>query len=187
MDLFGNMASPKMKISDLVSKGELIPIKRGIYLHGKVYKRHYSKLVLAGMIYGPSAISFEYALSYHGLIPERVELIQSICFKRDKIFETPIGNFKYKYISEKLYSLGISYHQTELGNFFMATPEKAICDMAYFEKFVHFSEVEKYLFDSLRIDKSELAKMDLELLNELESTYKRKSVQMIVRAIKEQV
>lgn len=183
LDLFKDMASPKMKISDLTKNNELISIKRGIYLHGDMYQRDFSRLVLAGLIYGPSAISFESALSLHNLIPERVEAITSICFKRKKLFQTPVGRFTYKYIPKELYPLGINYHQTNLGNFFIASPEKAICDMAYFEKLTDVESAKSYMLDSLRIDRIDIQKLNLELLLKLEKSYKRKSISLIKDAI----
>lgn len=185
LDMFQEMASPKMKVAKLVKNNDLIPIKRGFYLHGQKYKKPYSKLVLSTMIYGPSAISFEYALSFHGLIPERVETLTCICFKRNKSFDTPVGTFTYKYIARELFPIGLEYHQTELGNFFMASPEKAICDMAYFEKFTTLKEAETYLFVSLRIDRNVIKDLNFEKILLLERTYKRKSVSLIVDVIGE--
>lgn len=186
MDMFKEMASPSMKIAELVKKGDLIPIKRGLYIHGAKYKKDYSKLVLSGLIYGPSAVSFEYALSHHGLIPERVETISCLCFKRNKSFDTPVGKFSYKYIAEEIYPIGIEFEQTKLGNFFIASPEKAICDMAYFDKISSVKEAKSYLFESLRIDRSEIANLNFENLLIIERSYKRKSVSLIVDAIGEE-
>jgi hypothetical protein len=183
LDLFSDHKYPRDKIKNLLDQGELIHIKQGLYLLGPEYGRSYSKEVLAGMIYGPSAISLEYALFYHGLIPERVEVVTSICFKRNKKFRTPIGDFSYRYIASELYSLGIDYVQSEDGNFFIAGPEKAICDLAYYAKIASDDEALDYVLGSLRIDEGELRKLNLSLLFELAKTYKRLSVKCLVDAI----
>lgn len=182
--LYSDLRMPRNKISNLVKKGELKPIRRGLYLHGDIYEREYSKHVLAGMIYGPSAVSFEYALSCHELIPERVETITCISLKKDNEFETLVGNFSYKYISKDLYPEGLEYFQTSLGNYFMASPEKALCDMAYFEKINTTEDALSYLFEFLRIDREGLKKLSLERLLLLEKKYKRKSVVLIVDAVR---
>ena len=182
--LYGDLQMPKNKIAGLVKKGDLIPVRRGLYLHGKNYERLYSKVVLSGMIYGPSAISFEYALSHYGLIPERVEVITCLCFKRDKKFETPVGNFHYKYISKDLYPEGLEFFQTELGNYFMASAEKALCDMAYFQTITSVKSAEVYLFESMRVDRDEIKKLSLEKLLLLERCYQRKSVGLVVDALR---
>ena len=42
----------------------------------------------------------EYALQYHGLIPERVDLVTSMTCNR-KNFNTPVGRFRYTYLNKK--------------------------------------------------------------------------------------
>ena len=66
-------AHPRDKITDLIRKKVIIRIKKGLYIFGDDYRQHlYSRELLANLIYGPSYISMEYALHYHGLTPERV-------------------------------------------------------------------------------------------------------------------
>jgi len=183
LSLFSAQKYPRDKIKNLLAKGDLIHLKQGLYLIGTQYRRSYSKEVLAGMIYGPSTISFEYALSYYGLIPERVEVVTSLCFKRNKKFSTPIGGFSYRYVTAQLYPLGINYVQGHDGNFFIATPEKALCDLAYNTKFENDHEALDYLMGSLRIDEEELLKLKASLLLEIGKKYARRSVLHLVDAI----
>lgn len=182
-DMFKDYKFSKDKIKNLVKSNDLINVVRGLYIPGEDYKRLYSKEVLAGLIYGPSAISLTYALSYHGLIPERVETITSISFKKNKIFNTPIGVFTYKYIPQIKFSVGLRYEQTELGNFFIAGPEKAICDLAYFEKIKSHEAALEYLIDDLRIYESALMKLDIEQCFEIKKQYRKESVTNVVNAI----
>ena len=89
-------ARPRDKITDLIRKNNIIRIKKGLYIFGDDYRRYpFSRELLANLIYGPSYISLEYALHYHGLIPERVEALTSITTGRSRIFLTPVGLFKY--------------------------------------------------------------------------------------------
>jgi predicted transcriptional regulator of viral defense system len=63
---------PRRNISEWIKKGELIRVKKGLYVFGpKASQGPYSIEVLANLIYGPSALSMQYALYYHGLIPEQ--------------------------------------------------------------------------------------------------------------------
>jgi predicted transcriptional regulator of viral defense system len=183
LDMFSEQKYPRDKIKNLLAKGELIHLKQGLYLLADEYGRDYSKEVIAGMLYGPSAISYEYALSYHGIIPERVEVITCVCFKRNKKFSTPIGEFNYRYQAQELYPLGIHLMQTSLGNFFLATPEKALCDIAYDLKMTSTEEALDYLLGSLRCDEEELRKLNASLLMRLVKIYKRRSVQHLVEAL----
>ena len=59
-------------------------------------KKHRSELiqleVLANLIYGPSYVSYEYALTYYGLIPERVFEVTSATTQKNKMFNTPFDS-----------------------------------------------------------------------------------------------
>lgn len=183
LDLFGEQKYPRDKIKNLVAKGDLIHLKQGFYLLGTDYGRDYSKEVIAGMLYGPSAVSFEYALSYHGLIPERVEVLTSVCFKRNKAFSTPVGEFTYRYQPVEIYPLGIDLIQSALGNFFLAGPEKALCDLAYDAKLSSRDEASDYLLGSLRVDEAELRRLDTSLLLRLAQFHRRPSVRYLIEAL----
>ena len=176
LNLFKNYKAPRDKIKNSVKSGDLIHIKNGLYILGDVYDRQISKEVVSGLIYGPSAISFEYAMAFHNLIPEKVTQITCICFKRNKYFNTPIGRFSYKYISQSKYSPGIQYHETPLGNFFIASPEKALCDTIYFNNLITSHNIHEYITEDLRIDQEELKKLNMALLVQLVTTYKRNRV-----------
>ncbi len=73
-------ASPRTKLSRMVKKGEIFPIIKGLY----ETEKSTPGFLLAGSIYGPSYISFEYALSFYGLIPEAVYTVTSATFEKKK-------------------------------------------------------------------------------------------------------
>lgn len=62
---------------------------------------------LASAIYGPSYVSFETALAWHGLIPERVEEIVSATLKRATFFEAKAGRYRYRPVPVRIYPIGI--------------------------------------------------------------------------------
>ncbi len=68
------------KLSREVKNGHLFKIINGLYETNKNTPGY----LLAGSIYGPSYISFEYALSFYGLIPERVSTITCATFDKKK-------------------------------------------------------------------------------------------------------
>ena len=183
LEKFKNYSYPRDKLKNLVKEKELIHVCQGIYLPGHDYRRSYSKEVLAGIIFGPSVISFEYALSFYDLIPERVETITSLCFKRNKVFQTPLGRFTYQYIAPKKFPIAINYEQTDLGNFFIATPEKALCDLAYFQKIQNNNDALEYIIDDLRISEKKLSQMNVLMLLELKMGYSKKSVNHLVDSL----
>ncbi|MCG2712079.1 MAG: hypothetical protein L6416_07130 [Candidatus Omnitrophica bacterium] len=166
--------NPRVKINDLLKKGKIIRVKKGLYVFGPDLAREpYSKDVLANLIYGPSYISLESALSFYGLIPERVEAITSITSKRKKLFNTPVGIFSYRYINPAIYSYGVTLHELDKNHsILIASKEKALSDMLYFSvKMKDEPQIKKYLFDDLRIDIEGIKDFDLKKINRLSGLY----------------
>jgi predicted transcriptional regulator of viral defense system len=134
---------------------ELIQIKRGLYQLAPRYERKgVHPFQLAERIYGPSYISFESALSYHGLIPESVYTITSATFKQSREFQTPAGIFSYTHIPKESFPLSIKRIEENGHIFLMATPLKAIADYFY-SKRPEWEGLES-ISKSLRIDPENL-------------------------------
>jgi len=166
--------NPRVKIHDLLKKGLIIRVKKGLYVFGPEWARQpYSNEVLANLIYGPSYISLEYALYYYDLIPERVETVTSITNKRKKFFNTPVGAFSYRYINSSIYPYGITVHDIDkYHSILIATREKALSDMLYFQnKINNVCQIEEYLLDNLRIEKTVLAGFDMNKVKVLARYY----------------
>ena len=89
--------------------------------------------LIAGSIYGPSYISFEYALSFHGLIPKRVTTITCATFnkKKKKICNTMFGTFTYRDVPKDAYSEEIVICTENNYSYQIAIAEKALCDKIY--------------------------------------------------------
>ncbi|MDM8526165.1 hypothetical protein QUF80_22545 [Desulfococcaceae bacterium HSG8] len=183
--------SPRDKISRMLRNGEIIRIKKGLYIRSPGYGGKADKKVIANLIYGPSYISLDFALQYRGLIPERVELVTSITSKRNKIFHTPLGSFSYKYLHHSKFHPGVLLEKTELsgqrGNrenktgFFIASEEKALCDkLATVRDIDKPEDIPEYLESDLRID-TDLLRLDIRQLYKIEKVYKKKSVTAFVR------
>ena len=173
-DVLKSYKNPRVKINDLLKKECIIRIKKGLYVFGApLSKGPYSKEVLANLIYGPSYVSLDYALSFYGLIPERVETVTSITNKRNKIFKTPIGVFSYKYINPLNYSLGITLCKLDkYHTIIIATKEKALADTLYFsDKIEDASQMKEYLFENLRIDMHEFKKCNIREMKKLADLY----------------
>ena len=163
-------ASPKNRLSRMVHKGEYIQITKGLYETDRSTPGH----LLAGSIYGPSYLSFEFALGYYGMIPEAVYSFTSATFekKRKKSFETPFGTFTYRDVPSVVYSLGVDIIQEGQYSFMIASREKAICDQLYkTNPMSNYSELREFLFADLRIDASELEKINLQDLGILAERY----------------
>ena len=94
MSLLSAYSNPGMKVSALSRAGDIVRVKKGLYVFGERHRRRpYSMELLANLIYGPSMVSSDYMLAHYGLIPEAVYTLTSVTFKRPKNFETPLGAF----------------------------------------------------------------------------------------------
>lgn len=162
--------SPKSKLSRMAKSGEYFPITKGIY----ETDRHTPAYLLAGSIYGPSYISFEYALSFYGMIPEAVYTVTSATFekKKKKKFETAFGTFTYRDVPSEAFPLGIRLLQE--GEYFyrIAEVEKALCDQLYtVSPLPNKKELFLHLTENLRIEESELKKLDTIKVCEYSAAY----------------
>ena len=80
----------RVKINDMLKKKEIIRIKKGLYVLGAPYSESlFHKETLSNLIYGPSYISLEYAMSFYGMIPEKIQVVTAVTNKRNKVFDTP--------------------------------------------------------------------------------------------------
>ncbi|MDP1586486.1 MAG: hypothetical protein Q8M07_01980 [Prosthecobacter sp.] len=145
-------------------------------------------LVLSGLVYGPSYVSLETALAHHGLIPERVEEITCITSKRAKHFYTPVGRFRYEPVNERVFGLGIRLEQARGGSYFLAEPEKALCDrLAMISGLATARDMQVTLEDDLRVDvDTVVSTFRPPLVEEIADAYRRKSVSAFHRWLTKQ-
>jgi len=169
--LYGNLNNPDKKIIELERKESIIRIKRNLYVVSpNVHNQEISRELLANHLYGPSYVSLESALSYYGLIPERVYSMLSVCTKQYKQYNTPLGNFEYVKVPENYFPIGIN--QEIINNsyaFLIASPEKALCDKIVNLRNVRIQSVKamlEYLENDLRIDMSALTSFDAAIIKE---------------------
>lgn len=155
--------NPQTKIQRLVRAKKLFLVRRGLYETNP----HVSQHLLAGVIYGPSYVSFASALSMYGMIPERVYACTSATQNKNrrKEYHTLFGDFIYRDIPAAVYPYGVIWNTDEKEySYQIASPEKAICDMLYIQQPVVYSmmDLEYLLFDDLRIDEEEFSKLNRE-------------------------
>lgn len=180
MSALADYKRPRDKVTELLKKEVLIRVKKGLYVFGPRYTREpYHKETLANLIFGPSYISKEYALSFHGLIPERVEVVTSMTTKRNKQFETPVGMFTYSHLNTAKYSQGVQLIELDAKHtVLMASPEKALADLAAEQRLI--DNVQSYLDEDLRLD---WRKLDKAKMNEIAAVYHNKNVTSIAEVL----
>lgn len=176
-------SKPREYILRLIKKGELIRLKNGFYLIAEKIRIGTKQLIpyeqVANRLYGPSYVSLEWALSFYGLIPERVYTVTSITLGRNKEFHTPVGDFSYTHVTEKSYCLGVTQKEAGdfIGGFLIASPEKSLADLVFKTcRARGKKELLEELIESRRIDPDRLRQLDKVLLAEIAEGYNTKKV-----------
>ena len=165
-----------------VASGKLIRIRRGLYCVHKIYRKKPLNLFeVAEKIYGPSYISFQSALSYHGLIPEAVFSTTSACSKRSRTFHTPLGIFSFQKIPSLSAFQGVIRINDSDGFYLIADPDKAILDYVYFHRVDWGMEL---LSKNLRIDREHINDISHDGLKKLAFSYKSQRINRFIQTFK---
>lgn len=181
-----NYSNKNNKISRDIRDGKLFKIITGLYETNSNTPGY----LLAGSIYGPSYISFEYALSFYGLIPERVTTVTCATFdkKKKKQYNTDFGVFTYRDVPVLVYPEEIILKEENNYSYQIATPEKALCDKLYtLTPLNNYSNLENMLFNDLRIDEEKFNKLDIEKIEKLSKLYHSTNVDLLARYIRRNI
>ena len=183
MEELSEYRNPKTKLGRLVREGKYTPIIRGLYETNPKTPGY----LLSGSIYGPSYLSFEFALSYYGMIPEAVHVYTSAtCNKKKKrMYDTCFGNFIYRDVPAKVYPMGITLETEGDYTFQIATKEKALCDKLYSMKVAsNQKELRAMLVDDLRIDIDEFRSLNGRRIQEISNAYHSTNVSLLYQIYK---
>ncbi len=157
---------PSMSLMNLVRwqrKGYILRLRNRWYAFNDAESHENIEWLAANLIYAPSYISLQTALSWYNLIPEMIVSTTSVSTRKTNKFSTPMGDFDYHRIKPKLFGFGYSLEDMDAyrseGNnsrkIMVATPQKAILDFFYI---YNFYSSEKDMED-LRLNDTELTKI----------------------------
>ena len=184
-EYYSNLADPKGKILRDIKNGKLFPLVKGIY---ETDPNAFAPR-LAQFIYGPSYISFDYILHNRGLIPEAIyHTITCATFNKRKIktYKNTFGTFIYRDVPNDVFSLGVIAVIDGLYSYQVATPEKALCDKLYTLSPVKtVNDLEKMLFEDLRIDKGGFNELNKDDILRLAPLYRSKNLKLLAKYIEE--
>jgi predicted transcriptional regulator of viral defense system len=189
-DVLADYKRPNDKISELLASGALVAIKRGLYVAGEEMDLpHVEPFLIANHLRGPSYISLESALSYWGLIPERVSEFSSVTLKTSQVFRTPIGRFSFTHLDPPYYALGIQNIALKSNqNVLIASLEKALCDKIVLTSNINLRSVKlakSWLLDDMRMDAELLKLMDTDKMTSwLELAPKAQSIEILIKTLK---
>ncbi len=182
VELLRRYKYPRNKISKLIYSGDIIPLKKGLYILSEKYQKPVVRELVANLLYGPSYISLDYALSHYGLIPEMAYNITSVTSGRHKKFHTPIGWFNYHQLKPDYYRRGFRTDQKEGVSYLIAYAEKALCDKLYLAPAQKcLSQMEQLLFEDLRISPLSLKELNSELIRNFSKAANSKNIKLLQR------
>ena len=166
-----------------VKAGETVRVHRGLYcLSDKLLRHKIDPLALAQRVYGPSYVSLETALAYHGWIPEAVYAITSVSLDRSREFDTPLGRFSYNHVPQATFYAEVSRVEAGGGSFLIASPLKALADYAYVHR-VNWSSA-RPVVESLRVDEQLLAGLEVEAFDRLTANYTSRRVRRFLEGLR---
>ena len=177
---FAGYTDVKGKIRREVQGGRLVQVARGLY---ETDARTDGKC-LAGAIYGPSYLSFDYALSVHALIPEAVYAYTSatFCKGKSKRYENAFGTFLYRDVPAAVYPLGVEIKVEGGYSYQIASPEKALCDKLYSLSPVYsVRALKELLFDDLRIDEAAFFALHKDDISQFAPLYRAANLKLLAK------
>lgn len=189
LPLLAGYQRPNDKIAEWLKQGVLIPLRRGLYVVGPAWRQEALCLLLvANRLYGPSCVSLDYALAWHGLIPERVHEVTSVCMRRSRLVVNALGRFSYTTMPRVLFPVGLQQELlSDQAAFIIATPEKALCDKVLLTRQLRATSratMTRFLFDDLRMDDDALADMDLSIVKQYASAgHKARQMEALLRVL----
>lgn len=178
-------SNPLDKIKRDAGSGVLIRLKRGLYETDK----NVNPCFLASSILSPSYLSFDWALSFYGLIPEKVISITSasLDMRKSKTFINKLGRYEYSDIPSEAFSEGLAYIENGDYAVKIATKEKAICDsLSKWRVINSIKGLKELLFIDKRIDEDEVASCDFKLMTRLAALYKKTNLEILIKLVRKE-
>ncbi len=179
---YANYADARGKIKRDIESGAIYPLVRGIYETDKSV----SGMFLASYIYGPSYLSFDYALAHHGMIPEAVYTYSSATFnkRKQKMYSNRFGDFVYRDVPSEVYPFGIKTIEENGYVCLMASAEKALCDKLYAMPPVKsVKTLKEMLFSDLRIDRDAFNSLNLDDVAYIAPKYHSSNLNWLMKLI----
>ena len=182
---YSNYANPLDKIKRESQNGSIVRLTRGLY----EVNSDVNPCFLASSILSPSYLSFDWALSYYGLIPEKVFAITSATLnvRKNKTFINNFGRFEYSDVPSNVFSEGLTYIENDDDMVKIATKEKAICDsLSKWRVVRNIKDLKELLFVDKRIDVDEFKRCNFNLMLKLAFLYKKTNLEMLIKLIRKE-
>ena len=182
-DQLHEFGDPAGKIMRMRKEEKIFRLTRGLYETDPDVPGQ----CLAGVIYGPSYLSFDYALSAYDLIPEAVYAYTSATFgkRKAKNYNNRIGRYMYRDVPEAVFPFGRTIREEYGYEYRIAVPEKALCDKLYvMPPVTGVRDIRRMLFDDLRINEEAFAKLDAESIFQIGDRYRSNNLKYLIRYLR---
>lgn len=177
---FQTYRSPKMKIKREIDNGVYHRITKGWYETDASTPGY----LLCSYLVSPSYLSFEYALSFHGLIPERVMVYTCATTLKNhsKVYVNAFGRFRFRDVPAEVFAFGVDRLVEGGYPYLMATPEKALCDLlSKLPPVGSVKELTVLMFENLRIDEDRFDRLNQHDLQFLASRYPKRNLRVLIQ------
>jgi predicted transcriptional regulator of viral defense system len=169
----------RRRLNEWQDKGYIKKLRRGYYMFSDLSLNEQTLFLMANMLYVPSYVSFEGALSHYGLIPEGVYSLTSVSTKKTSSFKTPVALFSYRKIKPSLF-FGYQLEKYRGQGYKIAEIEKAFLDYVYFNpQIADEGDFYEWRFNSEEF----LAKADMAKLQLYTKGFKNKRLAVRVKKI----
>lgn len=139
------MIFPGISVKNLyrwTEKNYLVKLRNGWYAFADKIESGRYNFIISNLIYQPSYISLETALSFYGIIPEAVVSTTAVTTLKTESYDNKAGNFSYRTINKNLYwGYERKYNEQLNRAYDIATPEKSIIDLLYLNTFIQTEEI----------------------------------------------
>ena len=151
--LQGNKRTLQNELTLWQKQGKVHALRRGIYTLNEDDRRAVLPgFLISNILYTPSYVSLESALSHWGLIPEGVQQTTAVTVRKTAVFENFYGRFLYRTL-KKEYFFGFGSFRLAGSLIYVAMPEKAVLDKIYLDE--AFRPAEDYFLENLRLQNFE--------------------------------
>jgi hypothetical protein len=157
---------PGDKVSEWLRQGALQPLRRGLYITGaSLRSRAVCLPLVANHLYGPSCVSLDFALAWHGLIPEGVADVTSVTPRPSHRLSNALGRFSYHHLPLPYYTVGQELGISDDGlSFLIVSPVKALGDRLVLSRRLPLlspAAMRQWLLEDLRCDPERLGQLEL--------------------------
>lgn len=165
-------ASFYQKMKRWLDRGDLIQLKKGLYMTKEYWRAHQQDenfgVFIANHLRYPSYVSGTYVLQRHGMMTDVTYPITSVTLKSSRTYSNLFGTFVYSSIAEDLYT-GFMTASSGIETVYVATRIKALFDFFYFK----YAKAKSFPSDLLEHERIDLEKITTREKKEFRAYCKR--------------